>query len=72
MSTDWVIRTMQPGDLAFAAACTQAEGWVSEDFTTLQGFHSSTHLAACWQRWMAPRRASASPRTMARAVSSAS
>ena len=39
MSTDWVIRIMQPGDLAFAAACTQAEGWASEDFTTLQGFH---------------------------------
>ena len=39
MSNDWVIRTMQPCDLAFAAACTQAEGWASEDFTTLQGFH---------------------------------
>ncbi len=39
MSTDWVIRSMQSGELAFAAACTQAEGWVSEDLTTLQGFY---------------------------------
>jgi GNAT superfamily N-acetyltransferase len=39
MSTDWVIRNMKADELAFAAACTQAEGWASEDLTTLQGFH---------------------------------
>ena len=39
MSTDWVIRTMRREELAFAAACTQGEEWVSEDLTTLQGFH---------------------------------
>jgi ribosomal protein S18 acetylase RimI-like enzyme len=38
MSNDWVIRIMLPGELAFAAACTQVEGWASEDLTTLQGF----------------------------------
>jgi ribosomal protein S18 acetylase RimI-like enzyme len=33
------IRSMQPGDLAFAASCTAAEGWVSEDRPTLEGFY---------------------------------
>ena len=32
------IRPMAWSDLPFAAACTQAEGWLSEDLTTLQGF----------------------------------
>ena len=29
---------MQKADLQFAAQCTSAEGWVSEDLTTLEGF----------------------------------
>jgi ribosomal protein S18 acetylase RimI-like enzyme len=33
------IRVMQPNDLAFAAACTFAEGWLSEDRVTLEGFY---------------------------------
>ena len=32
------IREMQSTDLLFAAACTSAEGWVSEDLATLEGF----------------------------------
>jgi GNAT superfamily N-acetyltransferase len=32
------IREMQKADLAFAAECTAAEGWVSEDLSTLEGF----------------------------------
>ncbi len=33
-----VVRTMQAGDLEFAAQCTASEGWVSEDRPTLEGF----------------------------------
>ena len=33
-----IIRGMHKGDLSFAAQCTSAEGWVSEDQTTLEGF----------------------------------
>ncbi|MCU0486569.1 MAG: GNAT family N-acetyltransferase [Anaerolineales bacterium] len=33
-----IIRPMQLADLDFAAACTQAEGWASEDHTALLGF----------------------------------
>ena len=33
-----IIRGMHTGDLKFAAQCTSAEGWVSEDLTTLEGF----------------------------------
>jgi ribosomal protein S18 acetylase RimI-like enzyme len=32
------IRTMNHRDLAFATECTEAEGWVSENRTTLEGF----------------------------------
>lgn len=32
------IREMQKVDLAFAAECTAAEGWVSENLSTLEGF----------------------------------
>ena len=32
------IREMQKADLAFAAECTAAEDWVSEDLSTLEGF----------------------------------
>ena len=32
------IRTMQQEDLAFAIECTAAEGWVSENQSTLEGF----------------------------------
>jgi ribosomal protein S18 acetylase RimI-like enzyme len=32
------IRVMKETDLTFAAACTAAEGWVSENQTTLEGF----------------------------------
>lgn len=34
-----VIRPMTPSDLPFAASCTAAEGWLSENLTTLQGFY---------------------------------
>ncbi len=33
-----VIREMRKEDLAFAAGCTEAEGWVSENYPTLEGF----------------------------------
>ncbi len=33
-----VIRGMSADDLAFATECTSAEGWVSENYTTLEGF----------------------------------
>jgi GNAT superfamily N-acetyltransferase len=33
-----VIREMRKEDLAFAAGCTDAEGWVSENYATLEGF----------------------------------
>jgi GNAT superfamily N-acetyltransferase len=33
-----LIREMRKEELAFAAECTAAEGWVSEDRTTLEGF----------------------------------
>jgi len=33
-----LIRQMKEADLTFAAACTSAEGWVSENRTTLEGF----------------------------------
>jgi len=33
-----LIREMRKEELAFAAECTAAEGWVSEDKTTLEGF----------------------------------
>ena len=33
-----IIRPMQLADLDFAAACTHAEGWASEDHTALLGF----------------------------------
>ena len=33
-----IIRPMQLADLDFAAACTLAEGWISQDYTTLLGF----------------------------------
>lgn len=32
------IRALLPGELAFAAECTAAEGWVSENISTLEGF----------------------------------
>jgi ribosomal protein S18 acetylase RimI-like enzyme len=38
MLTGLVVRPMQAGDLDFAAACTAAEEWVSEDRTVLDGF----------------------------------
>lgn len=34
---DLSIREMQRQDLAYAASCTSAEGWISEDLTTLEG-----------------------------------
>lgn len=38
MLPGFLIREMQSGDLTFAASCTAAEGWVSEDQATLEGF----------------------------------
>ncbi len=38
MLSGLAIRSMQAGDLDFAAACTAAEEWVSEDRTVLDGF----------------------------------
>jgi len=35
---DVLIREMKEADLAFAAKCTAAEGWVAENLTTLEGF----------------------------------
>ena len=37
------LREMQKADLAFAAECTAAEGWVSEDLSTLEGFFLHDH-----------------------------
>ena len=34
-----IIREMNKYDLAFAAECTAAEGWVSENLATLEGFY---------------------------------
>ena len=34
-----LIREMRKEELAFAAECTAAEGWVSENHTTLEGFY---------------------------------
>jgi ribosomal protein S18 acetylase RimI-like enzyme len=34
-----IIREMSKDDLAFAAECTAAEGWVSENLATLEGFY---------------------------------
>jgi len=34
------IRTLTGPELEFAAACTQAEGWVSDDFPTLESFYA--------------------------------
>jgi ribosomal protein S18 acetylase RimI-like enzyme len=39
--TNLIIREMCAGDLVFAAECTAAEGWLSEDYTTLQGFYKN-------------------------------
>ena len=39
MLTDVLIRVMRQEDLAFAAECTAAEGWLSENLTTLEGFY---------------------------------
>lgn len=36
--SDPSIREMRRQDLAFAAHCTESEGWTSEDLTTLEGF----------------------------------
>jgi ribosomal protein S18 acetylase RimI-like enzyme len=36
---DTQIRVMQPNDLAFAASCTSAEGWLSENRVTLEGLY---------------------------------
>ncbi|OGN93650.1 MAG: hypothetical protein A2Y88_15260 [Chloroflexi bacterium RBG_13_48_10] len=36
-----IIRGMNKDDLAFAAECTAAEGWVSENLATLEGFYLS-------------------------------
>jgi ribosomal protein S18 acetylase RimI-like enzyme len=36
-----MIRSMRQEDLAFAAECTAAEGWASENYTTLEGFYMS-------------------------------
>jgi ribosomal protein S18 acetylase RimI-like enzyme len=38
MHAELTIRAMQKGDLAFASECTAAEGWVSENAITLEGF----------------------------------
>jgi ribosomal protein S18 acetylase RimI-like enzyme len=38
MESDLIIRYMTYTDLAFAAECTANEGWVSENFTTFEGF----------------------------------
>lgn len=37
-SSDLLIREMRKEDLAFAAECTAAEGWPSENLSTLEGF----------------------------------
>jgi len=34
-----MIREMQATDLPFAASCTSGEGWVSENYATLEGFY---------------------------------
>ena len=39
MLTDVLIRVMRQEDLTFAAECTAAEGWLSENLTTLEGFY---------------------------------
>jgi ribosomal protein S18 acetylase RimI-like enzyme len=39
MPANLTIRPMQPTELDFAAACTAAEGWVSEDRQALQSFY---------------------------------
>jgi len=39
MQSNLIIRSMQPGDLAFATELTAGEGWVSENRLTLDGFY---------------------------------
>ena len=39
MNDSFKIHTMYWDDLAFAAQCTAAEGWASEDLSALQGFY---------------------------------
>ena len=38
MPENLIIRSMNTGDVTFAAECTAMEGWVSENRTTLEGF----------------------------------
>jgi ribosomal protein S18 acetylase RimI-like enzyme len=47
MMTDVLIRAMRAEDLTFAADCTAAEGWVSENRTTLEGFYLRDPTG-CW------------------------
>lgn len=35
-----IIQPMEPGDLAFAAGCTAAEGWVSETYAQFEGLYA--------------------------------
>ena len=46
------IRPMAWSDLPFAAACTQAEGWLSEDLTTLQGFWLANPKPVTQEAWI--------------------
>jgi len=41
------IRQMRKDDLAYAAECTSAEGWVSEGLTTLEGFYLRDPHGCC-------------------------
>lgn len=35
-----IIQPMEPGDLAFAAGCTAAEGWISETYAQFEGLYA--------------------------------
>jgi len=45
-----IIRGMHKDDLRFAAQCTSAEGWVSEDQPTLEGFYINDHYKPCQRK----------------------
>jgi hypothetical protein len=42
-----IIRGINKDDLRVAAQCTSAEGWMSEDQTTLEGFFINDQYKPC-------------------------